>query len=230
VVVAYAVFTLVGFGSALIASSPLAMLMPVSQVIPLLAMLDFAGASLRGWRARKDVDWGSFLKLFPGMLAGQLLGVLVLSRLPPSLMAMALGMFVVIQGLKGLLRRSQDASIPCRAFVNGLFGGVLGGLFGSGGFVYAAYLERALENRSAFRATQAVLIALSTAWRIMLCFSLGLLDRNLLTMAMLLVPAASVGVYIGHRLDLRMTREQLFRLLNCLLVASGTGLVVRFVW
>jgi uncharacterized membrane protein YfcA len=136
----------------------------------------------------------------------------------------------VIQGLKGLLRRSQDASIPRRAFVNGLFGGVLGGLFGSGGFVYAAYLERALENRSAFRATQAVLIALSTAWRIMLCFSLGLLDLELLSTVLLLLPAMAIGVYICHHIDLRMSREQLSKLLNCLLVASGMSLIIRFVW
>ena len=40
VIGAYAVFTLVGFGSALLASSPLALLMPVARVIPLLALLE----------------------------------------------------------------------------------------------------------------------------------------------------------------------------------------------
>ncbi len=51
VVVAYTVFTLVGFGSALVASAPLAQVMPVAQVIPLLALLDCGGATLRAWRA-----------------------------------------------------------------------------------------------------------------------------------------------------------------------------------
>lgn len=228
VVVAYAVFTLVGFGSALMASGPLAMLMPVGKVIPMLAMLDFAGSSLRGWRARKEVAWGAFMQLFPGMLAGQLLGVLVLAKLPPTLMAVALGGFVVVQGLKGLIQRRKVARPLRFAFGHGLFGGVLGGLFGSGGFIYAAYLERTLESRTAFRATQAALIALSTAWRIVLCLSLGLLDLQLLATALAFVPAMALGIYAGHHIDLRISREQLFMLLNGLLVVSGASLVLRY--
>lgn len=228
VVAAYAVFTLVGFGSALTASAPLAMVMPVAKVVPLLALLDCAGASTRAWRARQAVAWAEFGRLFPGMLAGQCLGVLVLARLPPALMAAALGMFVVSQGVKGLMKPAASASPrPHRAFAHGLFGGVLGGLFGSGGFIYAAYLERRLEDRSAFRATQAVLIALSTAWRIALCAALGLLDIEVLATALLFVPAMAAGVFAGHRLDLRLTRAQLVALLNLLLVASGGALVMR---
>ena len=105
VIAAYAIFTLVGFGTALMASSPLALVMPVGKVVPLLAMLDFVSSSMRGWRARKEVAWSEFSSLLPGMLLGQLFGVLVLARIPPSLMAVALGLFVVAQGAKGLLRR-----------------------------------------------------------------------------------------------------------------------------
>jgi len=229
VVVAYSVFTLVGFGSALMASAPLALVMPVARVIPMLAILDFAGSSLRGWRARKAVAWEAFRQLFPGMLLGQLLGVVVLARLPAGMMAVALGVFVVSQGLRGFISRNDPPGIPSYpAFAYGLFGGVLGGLFGSGGFVYAAYLERRLEKREAFRATQALLIALSTGWRIILCISVGLLDFKLLLTAAAFVPAMALGIHIGHRIDLRMSREQLFRLLNGLLVASGLSLIVRF--
>jgi uncharacterized membrane protein YfcA len=108
-----------------------------------------------------------------------------------------------------------------------VFGGVLGGLFGSGGFVYASYLERRLETRTAFRATQAVLIALSTTWRIILCTWVGLLDVQLVVTAMAFVPAMGMGVVIGRHIDLRMSRDKLFPLLNGLLVASGIGLVMR---
>lgn len=229
VIAAFAVFTLVGFGTALMASPPLALVMPVGKVVPMLALLDFAGSSARGWRTRKDVAWAEFFKIFPGMLIGQLAGVLVLSRIPPVLMATALGLFIALQGARGLLKkRTQPGGAPKRAFAFGLFGGVLGGLFGSGGFVYASYLERSLESRVAFRATQAVLIALSTLWRIALCAWLGLLDAQVVVTAIAFVPAMCIGVFVGHRIDLRMSREQLFLLLNGLLIASGISLAVRF--
>jgi len=212
------------------ASAPLALVMPVARVIPMLAILDFAGSSLRAWRSRQAVARKAFLQLFPGMLLGQLLGVLVLTRLPARMMAVALGAFVVSQGLRGFISNNKPSDARAYpAFAYGLFGGVLGGLFGSGGFVYAACLERRLEKREAFRATQAVLIAWSTSWRIILCISVGLVDFKLLLTAVAFVPAMALGVYIGHHIDLRMSREQLFRLLNGLLVASGLSLIVRFI-
>jgi len=230
VVAAYALFALVGFGSALFASGPLALVMPVAKVVPMLAILDFAGSSLRGWQARNEVSWADFRQLFPGMLLGQLIGVFLLAQLPAGLMAFVLGLFIVSQGLRGLMRKTTPSEdIRSSGFVHGVFGGVLGGLFGSGGFVYASYLERRLESRSAFRATQAVIIALSTSWRIILCISVGLLDIKLVLTALAFVPTMVVGIYIGHHIDLRMSREQLFKLLNGLLIASGLSLIGRFV-
>ena len=229
VISAYAIFTLVGFGTALMASPPLTLVMPVGKVVPMLALLDFAGSAMRGWRTRKDVVWEEFSKILPGMLFGQLAGVLVLSRMPPALMATVLGLFVTLQGVKGFIKRTtQPGSVPQQAILYGLFGGMLGGLFGSGGFVYASYLERRLESRVAFRATQAVLIALSTAWRIILCAWVGLLDVQVFMLAIAFVPAMCIGIFFGHRIDLRISREQLFLLLNGLLVASGISLIVRF--
>lgn len=225
VVVAYTLFALVGFGSALFASGPLALLIPVDRVIPLLAILDCSGASLRGWRARAAIDRGEFAKLLVGMLAGQLLGVVLLARLPPAPMAAALGIFIVGQGALGLYAGKANADMPRHPLAHGLFGGILGGLFGSGGFVYASYLERRLASRTAFRATQAALIAVSTAWRIVLCLSLGLIDCELLIVTLTFVPAMAVGVQLGRHLDLRIGRKPLFMLLNGLLVVSGSALL-----
>lgn len=228
-VVAYAVFTLVGFGSALLAGAPLALVMPVARIVPLLAMLDCGGAALRGWRARQAVAWPEFRQIFPGMLLGQLLGVAILARLPPALMAISLGLFVAVQGLRGLLgKKTAPGAATGHPFGYGIFGGILGGLFGSGGFIYASYLERRLAERDAFRATQAVLIALSTAWRIVLCLVAGLLDLELLLLALACLPAMGLGIHLGHRIDLRISREQLFLLLNGLLLACGLSLIVRF--
>lgn len=238
-VLAYLVFTLAGFGSALIASAPLALVLPVARVVPLLALLDCGSSALRGWRARGKVAWAEFRQLFPGMVLGQLLGVLVLARIPSAVMALLLGGFVVVQGCRGLIVKkpvlpvaaaagTRSFSVHWHGLLQGIFGGILGGLFGSGGFIYAAYLERRLEQREAFRATQAVLIALSTAWRIVLCAALGLVDGSLLLIALGCLPALVLGTYLGHHVDLRLSREQLFLFLHCLLVVSGVSLILRY--
>lgn len=231
-IAAYMVFTLAGFGTALFASAPLAAVMPVAKVVPLLALLDCTVSVMCGWRARHLVDVAELKGLLPGMLLGQLVGVVLLAQISASIMAIFLGTFVMIQGGRGLLSKSSVKLVTEQrgtAFRHGMLGGLLGGLFGSGGFVYAAYLERRLESREAFRATQATLIALSTAWRVGLCVVAGLIDWQLVITALMLLPALVVGIALGKRVDLHLTRQQLFMLLNGLLVLSGLSLILRWI-
>ncbi|MCE1244169.1 TSUP family transporter [Oryzomicrobium sp.] len=233
-VAAYAIFTLVGFGSAMIAATPLAAVLPVARIVPLLALLDCVGASVRGWRARRRIDRGELARLLPGMAAGQVVGVTLLAGLPANALAVALGLFVALYGLWGLRGGGGTApakplaatwAVPC-----GLAGGLLGALFGSGGFLYAAYLGRRLPDRDAFRATQAVLMALSTGLRVVLCALAGLIDGPLLLLALCAAPAMVLGVALGGHLDLRLSRERFTRALNLALLAAGAALLAKVGW
>lgn len=229
-VLAYTIFSLSGFGSALIASAPLATTIPVSRVIPLLALLDCFGSIRRSWSSRRNIDLSQLRRLLPAMLAGQLIGVQALARLPQTGLGLLLGGFVMAYGLSKLYSTPTAAtSRRYGASLAGVCGGVLGGLFGSGGFVYASYLEQQLPDRQQFRATQAVLIALSTAWRLLLCAIGGLIDGKLLLTALALLPAALLGDWLGKHIDLRLSRPQLTKLINLLLVASGAMLILRTV-
>jgi uncharacterized protein len=229
-VFAYAIFTIAGFGSALLASAPLANVMPVARVIPLLALLDCLGSCLRGWRGRDQVSVNELRLLLPTMLLGQVLGVALLAQLATGAMAVLLGGFVAGYGMLSLFDKVPKGNALTggkAAMLHGLIGGVLGGLFGSGGFVYASYLQRRLENREAFRATQAVLIGLSTAWRVGLCALAGLIDLKLLLTALVLMPAAALGAFVGKHIDLHLSHDNLTRLMNGLLIASGLSLILR---
>lgn len=42
------------------------------------------------------------------------------------------------------------------------------------------------------------------------------------------MPAMAAGVWLGRHIDLKISREQLARLLNLLLIASGASLLLRF--
>ncbi len=228
-VVAYAIFSLMGFGTALFASTPLAWALPVAQVVPLLAMLDGVGAMQRGYRARHEVDIATLRRLLPGMLLGQMLGVGLLAVLPLKLTATLLGGFVMTYGAWSLRAPRLAPPSAKLAWACGGFGGVLGGMFGSGGFVYAAYLQARLPSRDVFRATQAVMISVSTLWRIALCAMSGLIDLRLVATAALLLPAVYLGNAVGHLADSRLSADGFRRGLNALLIASGLALVLKAV-
>ena len=226
--VAYAIFSLVGFGTGLIASTPLAWAMPVTRIVPLLALLDATSAIQRGYALRRQVDRAAMLRLVPGMALGQAIGVALLSVLPVPLMAALLGGFVMAYGAWSLRSSAPRTQPPAgAAWAWGIGGGVLGGLFGSGGFVYAAYLQPRLPDRNAFRATQAVLVSISTLWRVALCAATGLIDGPLLLTALVLLPATHLGNRLAGLVDKRLSVEGFRRVLNGLLIASGLALVAR---
>ncbi|HJW04187.1 MAG TPA: sulfite exporter TauE/SafE family protein [Azospira sp.] len=226
-VAAYTIFTLVGFGSAMVASAPLAAVMPVPRVIPLLALLDCAGAATRGWRQRRHIDRQQLLRLLPTMALGQGLGIALLGRLPTVWLGAALGLFILLYGAWGLVQPAPPRLLLRWGWACGVIGGVFGGLFGSGGFLYAAYLSRQPLERETFRATQAVLMALSTGLRVLLCALTGLIDPKLLGLALLAVPPMLLGTWLGHHLDLHLSKERFLHLLNGVLAAAGLGLLAR---
>lgn len=226
----YALFSLFGFGSAILATPGLLLVMPMTRIVPLLALLDAGSSVLRAWRGRRLIDRAAIRVLLPGMLAGQALGVGLLRLLPVRESALLFGCFIALLGLASLRTQGQPAvrvGGVWSGIGHGLAGGVLGGMFGSGGFLYARHLQRCLPERAQFLPTQAVMIGLSTVWRVLLCIVSGLVNGRLLMTALMLAPAVWVGFGIGHFVQGRLSHQRWGVLLNGLLVVAGLLLIER---
>jgi uncharacterized protein len=228
-VIAYVIFGIAGFGTALVAAPILAQAMPVASIVPLLALLDFAAAAISGYRLSDKIARTELVWLAPLMIVGSIVGVTLLISLPAKLMMLLLGVFAASYGSYGLLAPPIERKIG-KAWV-GLFapiGGMFSAMFGSGGFVYAIYLSLRLDDKDAIRATQSTLIGLSTLTRVLLFLAVGIYsDPQLLLLALVSAPAMVIGLYAGHRVTLRMSREEFLRILHLLLIGTGMALVVR---
>jgi uncharacterized membrane protein YfcA len=227
--IAYIIFGIAGFGTALIAAPVLAQILPVSAIVPLLALLDCLAAIVNGVTLSEKIEKREMMWLVPLMIAGSLLGAWLLLVIPPKPMMLALGIFVVGYALYALFAPVAHVGLK-QAFVVpfGLIGGIFSAMFGSGGFIYAMYLSRRLDDKDAMRATQSALIALSTFTRVVIFALAGVYaDLKLLMLALALVPAMLIGLYLGHHITLRMTREQFLRVLNFVLIATGSTLILR---
>lgn len=229
VICGYALFSLFGFGSAILAAPGLTLVMPMARIVPLLALLDAGSSSLRAWRGRAAIDTAAIRLLLPCMLAGQVMGVGLLRYLPVRETGLLFGCFVVLLGLSSLRpgAQAQRQGGAWAGIGHGLVGGVLGGMFGSGGFLYARYLQRCLPQQDRFLATQSVMIGLSTVWRVALCVLSGLIDGGLLMTAIMLAPAVWAGFGIERLARGRISRQRWGGLLNGLLVVAGLLLVYR---
>jgi len=109
-----------------------------------------------------------------------------------------------------------------------LFGGFFGGMFGTGGAVFAMYYTSRIPDPSRMRATMSAVFVVSTAVRLLLFLvSRLLLQREVWLAFAALVPLVLIGFFVGHRLHGRLTPLQVARFISVLLVFSGTSVLVK---
>jgi len=225
---AYIVFGISGFGSTLVSVPLLAHLFPLRSVIPTIVLLDCLASISMGFRLRAGVNRPEFIALLPFMLAGLALGVLLLVHLPPEVLLAALGVFVVAYGIAYAVRRGSVFRLPrWSAAPIGLAAGIISAAFSVGGPLYILYLTGRGASPDEVRATVPVIFIFTTIVRIVMFAVAGLFTREVLLAAACLLPVMVAGVWCGHRLHARFSREEVIRVIGALLVGSGASLIIR---
>ncbi len=227
--VAYLLFALSGFGVNLITMPLFAHFYPITFVVPMLALLDFPAAVRvallsRGHLLRNELVW-----LLPCMAAGMLGGVTLLVNLPSQWVLGTLGAVIAAYGLHTLSGRETGFSLPQWAAIPcGFAGGVLSALFGVGGPVYVMYLSARGYDLQQVRSTITTLLGFTTLTRLILFALYGLYAQpGIFLFALTLAPAMLLGLYLGHRLHLNLSKQRLAQCIAVLLIASGASLLIR---
>jgi uncharacterized membrane protein YfcA len=110
----------------------------------------------------------------------------------------------------------------------GMGGGLFGALFGSGGFLYAIYLNGRINTKEKASSTQSTLIGISTLVRIsMLTIAGAYADLALVVTAIYLLPALMLGLWAGDHISFKMSRNTFTKLINIIILASGITLMYR---
>lgn len=192
--------------------------------------MDLCAAVINVSRDSSKADWSELKRLVPLMVVGSLIGATLLLNAKPDVLLLALGVFVVGYCIYSLRRRQTNRQFsPMLSIPFGAVGGVFSALFGSGGFIYAIYLGGRLRDPDALRITQTTLIGLSTLTRVGLFVIAGVyLDPSLLLLALVLAPGMLIGIAVGRRLTLNMSRERFIKLVNVVVLASGLMLIIRY--
>ena len=230
-ILAYLVFGMVGFGSTLVSAPVLAHLLPVSTVVPAMAMTDFIGTTANGLRLSANLVCVEVWRLAPGMLVGSGLGTWVLLAVPVSTLMLLLGLFVVAYAVYGLRRKGADRAVKARwSWLYGACGGVLSALFGAGGWVYSLYLTGRMQDPRQVLATQSAVLIVSSSIRVTLFALAGrYFEKPILWLVLALLPAMAIGLYLGHRINLRMNRQRFMKVLYSVLLLTGSSLILRSV-
>ena len=223
----YLVFGVTGFGASPITIPVLVHVLPLTFVLALAAILDLASALALGLRTRRRADARELAVLVPFTLVGLALGVTLLVRLPRGATQLALGLFVCAFALHVIVRRDVVRRLGRRWAAPA---GIVGALFGMGGPPYVMYIAARVAEPAAQRATIAQMVILSVGLRVAAFALAGLLASPGLWIAVAaLLPVAWAGVWVGHRVHLRLAPATTARLIGGALLVSGAALILRTV-
>jgi len=229
IVIAYTVFGLSGFGSTVISVPILAHFLPVSYLVPLMALLDMTSATIMGTQGREHVSKEEIRRIIPFMFIGFIVGGTVLVGVPDKYLRLALGVFAVSIGIysivnPGVVKKfSTWWSVPV-----GIVGGAVATVFGAGGPIYASYLHGRLDDKTVVRSTMSALIAISAFTRTLVYAVSGLiLHAAIFAGFVVLSPFVWVGLKLGHTIHVGLTHQQMRRAIGVLLVLTGSSLLLR---
>jgi uncharacterized protein len=216
--VAFTVEGAIGFGSTVIAVSLAAQLVPLEVLLPsfIPVSLAFSLTLLRG-----PIQWRTLLvQIVPLVAVGAAIGLALTHVIAARELLVAFGVFVVALAILELSKIEIRWPAPLL-----VLGGIVHGMFGTGGPMIVYVTRKKIADKTAFRATLAVLwIALNT----ILLANFMTLARYpdvdvLVAMALVVIP----GRLMGERLHRALDAQRFTRVVWIVLLLAGCALLVR---
>jgi uncharacterized membrane protein YfcA len=224
---AYFVRGISGFGSGLIAVPLLALIFPLTLVVPFMLLMDLTASAIMGRAARREVNWEELKPLLPGSIVGVIAGATLLLSLAKEPLLTTLGLFVLAFAVRSILNLHGDRTISrVWALPASLLGGTVSALFGTGGPPYVIYLAHRIRDKSVFRATTSLLFLLEGSLRVVVFAVTGLLlQPDLPSSYLVALPLMGLGIWLGGQVHVGISNEQMTRLIGVLLLVSGSSLL-----
>jgi uncharacterized membrane protein YfcA len=216
--VAFGVEGAIGFGSTVIAVSLGAQLVPIEVLLPsfLPISIAFSLTLLRG-----PIQWRTLLvEIAPLVAIGAAVGLVVARYAPSRELLIAFAIFIVALSILEL------ANVPLRWAAPFLvLGGIVHGMFGTGGPMIVYVTRKKIADKTAFRATLAVLwVALNVVLLTSFTARARYPDPHLLAaMAMVVIP----GRLLGERLHRALDAQRFARVVWVVLLLAGCALLAR---
>lgn len=193
-------------------------------LLPILCVMDFFAVK----QHYKNADYAVLKRMLPGSLLGILLAGLFLSMTPEAGLKLLIGGLSLLFCVQYVLQReaSQQPAGTVGAWWWSSLGGFSSTAIHAGGGPASIYLLPLRLDKITLIATMAVLFAIINLFKLIPYAMLGEFDTTNLMTAMLLIPLAPVGVYMGVWLLHRVSQEWVYRLCYIFLFVSGLKLLI----
>jgi uncharacterized membrane protein YfcA len=226
---AFATEGAIGFGGTVLAASIGAQFVPLELLLPAFVPLNMVMSSWLLARGFRSIGWRMLaVEIAPMVGVGAAVGLALFHVPAKHVFAFGFGVFVVGLAILQLARPGgRELAKPLQWLLLGL-GGVVHGLFGTGGPMIVYVVRRRLADKLAFRSTLAVLWLVLNVALLVNYASEGLYTRTTAKAAAVIALVIVPGLYIGERVHHRLDAGRFERVVWIVLLAAGLVLAIRY--
>ena len=234
VLITHALEAITGFGCAVLAmpfvSSLLGIKMAV-QVITILAWLLALYLAIKYWRS---INWRQYAIITALMIVGLPIGMALFRSQDTGILSLILALFITAASISQLYRlaaKREEGSLPpgWRAlpyYLLLIVGGVVHGIFSTGGPVVVLYTTKALKDKGEFRATLCLLWVTLNTLIIARYIAEGSLTGPVLKTTGLLIPFVVIGVYFGEKIHDKIDSRKFSLVVFSMLLLTGIFMLI----
>ena len=221
-----------GFGGNVISIPLLALVSPVTLVIPAFAAVGIIAGTWQIIVSWQDIVWTEIRKSTPLAIVGLALGLLFFKQLSAfHLIDKLLGIFIFLYAAYSLVRLlrlnvpAAERSHVARGVASFLVG-FLGAIFGQGGQLYAVYLDHISLKKAELRATLSFFLVFTTVIRLIGYVQTGFFTGATLAITTMALPAMVVGMLLGQHLHIKASNNTIRATVLIILLLSGFALII----
>lgn len=233
ILIAYMVGATTGFGGAMISITVAVHLYPVDFLVPVLVLLNLAISMYIVVRHHQGVDWKLlFRKIIPLTGIGLPVGLVLFNFVKMDTLKTALGVFIICLSLFELAilvgSGEEDRRRPLSPVQSAFWlflGGVMHGMYASGGPLVAYYAGRNIQDKRTFRSTLSALWLILNTILLIVFLSTGKLTAESAWVGVFLLPFLAIGIAMGEWLHPRLAERNFRILVFSILVLAGISVL-----
>ncbi|HUS86876.1 MAG TPA: sulfite exporter TauE/SafE family protein [Bacteroidales bacterium] len=217
-----------GFGLAITSLPFLLMILPLKEVVVLIAFINLAFSIVHLVRERGSINRRDFLLMAIFSMVGVATGVFILRASDEEVLKITCGILIVLYGIlvyNGISFRFRHSAASYT--LSGLIGGILAGSIAIGGLPAALILSSSGLSKDKFRYSMSIFFLITYLFSASAYGLAGMIDLNILSMVAVSLPFMFIGLFAGSKLAKRIPEKKFSRLGLLLIIIMGIVIVLE---
>lgn len=226
VFIGYFLESIFGFGGTILSISMLSMVVDFKDAIKIVMFASFLASLFIILSDHKSFSWRHFGRIMVISVPATILGTYLFDYLSSNLLLKIFGALLIAFSVQSLFIPNAELPKILRKPML-FFGGILQGMYGTGGPATLLGYRDNFDNKSQLRTIMAAYFMVGNLVRMIQLYIQGALDVDMAIESWWLIPTLFIAVFGGHRIHTTISDTLFKKGVSILLLIAGISFLIK---